>query len=196
MKQSLKDMLKRLSESEKNFLFEWTVEPHYEEDTNCNGVCACGQHGLRYLYKIRNLVNENTLYPIGSKCIKEFGSSIMTHQINVIERIHETAYGNAKPNNNEIVNWMHSNGLVNEREFTFLDNMRRKRSFTEAQLSWYNALMDKIRISAVVVEAMMKLGRLSSTDLSEEDRKTIIGFVNRKIKAHRTQLKREEVIRK
>lgn len=56
---------------------EWEVVSCEEDDT-LSESCICGQEQLRYLYTIRNLNNENELYPIGSSCINRFGRESMT----------------------------------------------------------------------------------------------------------------------
>ena len=51
---------------------EWEIID-CEEDENCSTYCICGKEGLRYLFTIKNTINNNELYPIGSSCIKKFG---------------------------------------------------------------------------------------------------------------------------
>lgn len=51
---------------------EWEIID-CEEDENCSTYCICGKEGLRYLFTIKNTMNNNELYPIGSSCIKKFG---------------------------------------------------------------------------------------------------------------------------
>lgn len=55
---------------------EWAVVD-CEEDEDAESACICGNEGLRYLYTVRNVLNGNELYPIGSECIKRFGNSGM-----------------------------------------------------------------------------------------------------------------------
>lgn len=56
----------------KDAVKEWEVYD-CDEDKTCSTECVCGKEGLRYLFTIRNTVNGNELYPIGSSCIKKFG---------------------------------------------------------------------------------------------------------------------------
>ena len=44
-----------------------------EEDASKTTSCICGKEGLKYLFTIRNVINGNKLFPIGSSCIKKFG---------------------------------------------------------------------------------------------------------------------------
>lgn len=48
---------------------EWMIDD-CEEDDSLESSCICGKEELRYLFTIRNVRNGNTLFPIGSSCIK------------------------------------------------------------------------------------------------------------------------------
>lgn len=50
---------------------EWNIIG-YDEDSECISQCVCGKEHIRYLYKIKNDINKNVIYPIGSRCIKRF----------------------------------------------------------------------------------------------------------------------------
>lgn len=50
---------------------EWEIVD-CEEDDEASTSCVCGKEDLRYLYTIRNRVNHNELFPIGSTCIQKF----------------------------------------------------------------------------------------------------------------------------
>lgn len=47
---------------------EWEIID-CEEDDSLSESCICGKENLRYLYTIKNTLNGNILYPIGSSCI-------------------------------------------------------------------------------------------------------------------------------
>ena len=59
------------SKSWRSCVVEWEIA-YCDEDEEANGMCVCGQEGLRYMYAIRNCLNGNEIYPIGSECIKKF----------------------------------------------------------------------------------------------------------------------------
>lgn len=44
-------------------------------------TCACGQVGLRYLFTIKNRVTGETIFPIGSTCIRKFGVDALDDDI-------------------------------------------------------------------------------------------------------------------
>lgn len=53
---------------------EWTRMEHPVDDLGPNYrdeevSCVCGQEDLRYLFRIDNAVNDEILYPVGSKCV-------------------------------------------------------------------------------------------------------------------------------
>ena len=51
---------------------EWIPSGIVEEDLELKGECICGKFGLRFLFTIRNIYNNNTLFYIGSECIQYF----------------------------------------------------------------------------------------------------------------------------
>ena len=55
---------------------EWVI-CDCDEDEEASGECVCGQEGLRYMYAIRNVLNGNIIYPIGSECIKKFENELL-----------------------------------------------------------------------------------------------------------------------
>lgn len=65
---------------------EWEIID-VEEDMRQFESCICSKEKLRYLYTIKNRINENQLYPIGSQCIKKFGQEDLNNQINIKEQM-------------------------------------------------------------------------------------------------------------
>jgi hypothetical protein len=61
------------SEEKNDFLkaaMEWTMVGH---DVVPDETCVCGKKHLSLVFRLRNHLNCNTLYPVGSKCIHKFG---------------------------------------------------------------------------------------------------------------------------
>lgn len=52
-------------------VYEWEIYDVDEDDT-LSESCVCGKENLRYLFTIKNKINGNILYPIGSSCIHKF----------------------------------------------------------------------------------------------------------------------------
>lgn len=70
---------------------EWEITG-WNEDSECNSQCTCGKEGLRYLYTIFNPITENTLFPIGSCCIKRFGRQELNEKIETLEGMFKLYY--------------------------------------------------------------------------------------------------------
>ncbi len=65
---------------------EWEILD-CEEDDFLSESCICGKENLRYLYTIRNTLNGNILYPIGSSCIKKFERDDLKEETVVREKL-------------------------------------------------------------------------------------------------------------
>ncbi|MGX7140000.1 hypothetical protein ACWOBX_00775 [Facklamia languida] len=64
---------------------EWEIidcELDYEQDSQC----ICGKERIKYLYTIKNIYNNNLLYPIGSNCIKKFERMDLKDITNIYEQ--------------------------------------------------------------------------------------------------------------
>lgn len=59
---------------------EWEIADCEEDDT-LSESCVCGKEHLYYLFTIENAINGNTLFPIGSSCIKKFGRETWTMKL-------------------------------------------------------------------------------------------------------------------
>lgn len=70
----------------KSAVLEWCIND-FEEDETLQESCICGKENLRYLFTIRNTINGNTLYPIGSSCIKKFERSDLDEEVAVKEQL-------------------------------------------------------------------------------------------------------------
>lgn len=67
-------------------VLEWAIEDVVEDET-LSESCVCGKENLRYLFTIRNTINGNKLYPIGSTCIKKFERSDLDEIVSVKEQL-------------------------------------------------------------------------------------------------------------
>ena len=65
---------------------EWEITDCIEDDS-LSESCICGKEHLYYLFAIRNIINGNILYPIGSKCIKKFNNQKMSTQADIQEQL-------------------------------------------------------------------------------------------------------------
>lgn len=83
----IKDVMDN-SESEywEDAVTEWEIVD-VEEDERLEESCICGKEHLRYLFTIKNQLNGNELYPIGSSCIKKFERDDLKLQVDVKEQL-------------------------------------------------------------------------------------------------------------
>lgn len=65
---------------------EWVIDD-CEEDDSLESSCICGKEKLRYLFTIRNVRNGNTLFPIGSSCIKKFDRADLNEEVSIQEKL-------------------------------------------------------------------------------------------------------------
>lgn len=65
---------------------EWEIYDCVEDET-LSESCICGKENLYYLFTIRNTVNGNMLFPIGSSCIKKFGRNELTDKAKIREKM-------------------------------------------------------------------------------------------------------------
>lgn len=70
-----KNLIKQVLESSgydtwKSAVTEWEIDD-VEEDENQIKSCICGKENLRYLYTIRNKLNDNLPYPIRRQLINK-----------------------------------------------------------------------------------------------------------------------------
>lgn len=64
---------------------EWEITD-WSEDERQTSECVCGKEDIKYLFTIRNRINGNVLYPIGSSCIKKFNRQDMNDEVSVHEQ--------------------------------------------------------------------------------------------------------------
>ncbi|MDY4604032.1 hypothetical protein [Clostridium tertium] len=74
------------SESERweDALEEWDIFD-CEEDNDIESSCICGKENIKYLFTIKNVINGNEIYPIGSSCIKKFNRTDLNELITIKE---------------------------------------------------------------------------------------------------------------
>lgn len=65
---------------------EWEIVD-VEEDEYLEESCICGKEHLRYLFTIKNKLNGNELYPIGSSCIKKFERDDLRLEVDIKEQL-------------------------------------------------------------------------------------------------------------
>lgn len=58
-------------------MHEWYATGDVSILDACDATCElCGKEGIKYLYTIRNKINDTTIYPVGSSCILSYGVAV------------------------------------------------------------------------------------------------------------------------
>lgn len=65
---------------------EWEITD-CEEDGSLSKSCICGKEHLYYLFTVKNRLNGNTLFPIGSSCINKFGREDLDEEASLREQM-------------------------------------------------------------------------------------------------------------
>lgn len=69
-----------------NAVQEWAIAGCIEDKSKSHS-CICGKEELVYLFTIRNEINGNILFPIGSSCIKKFEREDLSEQAALHEQM-------------------------------------------------------------------------------------------------------------
>lgn len=77
---------KSLSNNWAQAVQEWQVVS-VEQDPRGAGTCVCGKTSLVYLYTIHNLKTQESLFPIGSKCVNLFEVEELDLSVNVLHQL-------------------------------------------------------------------------------------------------------------
>lgn len=143
----------------KSAVDEWDIED-CEEDTQCKSSCICGKEKIRYLYTICNRLNGNTLYPIGSRCIRRFERDDLSEMTVIQEKLFKLLHAIRKHERIELTTDYFSrrvlaylfeqgafkpskyNGFQEHRDYQFMLNMFNQHSpLTESQQRKVNAII-------------------------------------------------------
>lgn len=88
MKKELRDAILEYSVScnLKEAIQEWDIE---SVDNNLckDSQCICGHKNIRFEYKLKNRINKNIMFPVGSVCIREFNRSDFKERSQVYETL-------------------------------------------------------------------------------------------------------------
>lgn len=149
----------------KEAVLEWEIIDCFE-DESLQSSCICGKENIKYLFTIKNTINKNLLYPIGSSCIKKFERNELNDIITIKEGMFELFH--AIQNNiyitlstdffsRKLLEYLYTQGVFqgntfnnfcgkNDYEFLLkMFNKRNKNSITEAQ---------KKKIKAIIVNSI------------------------------------------
>ena len=152
-----------LSESNnwENAVSEWEIIDCEEDETRDNS-CVCGKERLRYLFTLKNIYNDELLFPIGSSCIHKFErddfDDITDNYEDMFKLLHAVANNDyitldSKYFSRKLLRQLYEDGAFNasrynsfddRRDYQFLLDMfnkRDKNSITQAQYRKINAII-------------------------------------------------------
>lgn len=151
------------SEDWNNAVKEWDIVS-MKENTDADSICICGNTGLRYLYEIHNNKNGNTLFPIGTTCIKQFEREDLNEEIknyvmmfNMVSAVENNVRIELKSSffSRRFLEYLYRKGAFIEtkyndfnsnKEYKFMLNMFNKRKVTEKQNK---------RITAIIINSII-----------------------------------------
>lgn len=153
--ENLRDAVLEKSQSKiwRTAVQEWTIAD-VVEDEESSSVCTCGKTGLRYLFTIENFITGNSLFPIGSECIKKFERDDLynhaTTTIDLFKLLHgirERKF--IQPTSDffsrKLIQFLYDKDAIkSEKEYTFflkMFNMTNKENITPKQQNWINGII-------------------------------------------------------
>lgn len=144
-------------------VLEWQIVG-VEQDPDAGGVCVCGQTGLVQLFTIRNQHNDARLFPIGSKCINQFGRADLDRDVNLLPRLlhlrealdtHQRVDLTSEHFSRAVLAYLHEQGAFppdrwngndggNDYQFLLtMFNKRKKDEITQPQLRKISTILNK-----------------------------------------------------
>ena len=122
--------IKYNSETEE-FMNEWKLDEIYESDEPDH--CICG-HEIREVCIVKNKLNNNTL-KIGNCCIKKFGFMVDGWSQSLLSGLKRIKKDSLKAMNKSLIEFCHKKKFINDWEYKFLTDTKRKRKLTPKQMN-------------------------------------------------------------
>nr|MCR5412960.1 hypothetical protein [Patescibacteria group bacterium] len=124
-----------------------------------NDTCICGKEEIKDVYRIRNRLNGNELYPIGSSCVDKFESKEMTKDTDKFKKIYnKISSGKSKLKqtvnkgasikftarlfSEELINYLNKKEILSNSDRQFLLDMRGRRSRNSEQQERINKIIE------------------------------------------------------
>lgn len=86
---------------------EWReVLAYHEEFTD---TCVCGKEKIKFLFEIRNVNNNESLFPIGSQCIKNFGNEDLLNEMKIYQCKYNIFNNDGKKHDGKTYDWICKN---------------------------------------------------------------------------------------
>lgn len=84
-----------------------------------DGVCLCGKENIRWEYTLRNDVTGETIFPVGSVCIKKFGNEVLSDEVDCWKMTYKMVDAAAKKGRNEKISLFDDKGLFSRKLIGF-----------------------------------------------------------------------------
>ena len=146
------------SKTWRSCIAEWVVVD-CDEDESADGTCICGKEGLRYLYTVRNEINGNELYPIGSECIKKFDNGDLEDEARCWKQTYRLVDLAEKYGKNRAISFSRDKGMFSRKLLAF---MYRKGAFPATRWNeWdggndYRFMLDVFNAHTMTLNQRMK----------------------------------------
>lgn len=101
--------------------------------------CPCGQQ-IKEICYIKNTINENTTH-VGNVCVKQFIGIDTGNLFDGLKRIIQDIDANP---NEDLIMYSFELGYIFESEYKFLNDIKRKRNFSERQTEWKRKINRRI----------------------------------------------------
>lgn len=149
------------SKSWQSAVKEWIIFD-CEEDEFLGASCVCGKERLRYLYTIKNIKKNNTIFPIGSTCIEKFDRDDFEFELSVYRDMFKLLHSvklkkyielNAKYFSRNLLLYLYENDAFKPNEYNDYDaendylfmldlfNKRNKEEISESQIKKTKAII-------------------------------------------------------
>tara|TARA_R110000868_G_scaffold24856_3_gene97473 strand:+ start:405 stop:1073 length:669 start_codon:yes stop_codon:yes gene_type:complete len=111
---------------------EWEEVSAFHEEYS--DTCICGKENIKYCFEIRNVNNNELLYPIGSECIKHFGNKNLLDQMKIYQHKNFIFNNKGGKNDGKTFDWICKN---DENYIQFLISMRTNKKRYERLTTYY-----------------------------------------------------------
>lgn len=128
---------------------EWFISG-FKLDTSRKTKCLCGKCNIKYVYRMTNRVTRQSLFPIGSTCIKHTFVG-MADEVNVLNQLLKLKQARLDEEyisftgtyfSKHLLDYFKHKDIINVDEHAFLvDMFHRKNALTERQQKYVNYLI-------------------------------------------------------
>lgn len=125
-------------------------------DSTMSESCICSQPNLKYQFTIKNKVNGNELFPIGSECIKFFQDEVMTNSTQIrldvqalVDHVSASKYisYDSPLFTRKVLKYLHEHGAFQPGDSSYLTEDSLFEIFWKSRFSYVTASESQIKTS-------------------------------------------------